>query len=224
MKERVTLTTKDNYTLAADFYPVEASETGIILLHMMPADKTSWTAFAEKLQTRGFHALAVDLRGHGESQDGPQGYERFSDAEHQDSYRDVEAAADFLHSRGIKKVNLAGASIGANLALWYLADNPEIRSAICLSPGLNYRGIETEPLTKRVGKEQGVYFVGSSEDERSSGISAALAAERLYELCTGGKALKIFDGAGHGTVMLERNQDFMDILVGWLEKRNRPTA
>lgn len=219
MKENIMLTTKDNHKIAADFYPVRESKTGVIFIHMMPANKESWTAFAASLQAKGMQSVAFDLRGHGRSQKGPAGYEQFSDAEHQASYHDIEAADYLLRSRGAEKIHLVGASIGANLALWYLVDHPEVSSATLLSAGLEYRGIETEPLASRVGKEQAVFFAGSREDERASGHSAAEAAEKLYALCTGKKEIKLFDGAGHGTIMLERNPDFMNALVEWIGKQ-----
>ncbi len=221
MKEKVTCITKDGVAIAADFYRVFGAHKGVILIHMMPNDRTSWIPFAKKLQQNGFQVLAFDLRGHGESQGGPLGYKNFSDAKHQASYYDIEAAEKFLRKKGVTRINCAGASIGANLALWYCSRHAEVVSAILLSAGIDYRGIKTEPCMQNIKEGQAIYFVGSLEDERSSGVSAAEVAKRLFALCRGKKELREFDGAGHGTTMLERNPDFMDVLAAWVVDQNR---
>lgn len=220
MAQTVQFTTEDNTTIVADFYPVSGSSLGIILVHMMPSDRKSWIPFAEKLKQAGFQVLAIDLRGHGDSQGGPSGYEKFSNKEHQDSYKDIAAADDFLRRKGATNINIAGASIGANLALWYLADHSYVRSAILLSAGFNYRGIETGNFIGQVRRSQGIYFVGSAEDEQS-GASASDVAVKLYSLCAcANKEVKEFNGAGHGTTMLDRNPEFMDTLVSWIKAQN----
>lgn len=218
MQERIELKTKDNFSIAGDYYaPSSASSRGLLLLHMMPAARSSWRALAGKMQTAGFHVLAIDLRGHGESQYGPNGYRDFSDVEHQASKFDVEAAAEFLKSKGAAQLFLGGASIGANLSLQHLAEHPEAGAAFLLSPGLDYRGVKTESFAKRLRSDQAVYFAASAEDMRSSGQSAADMAETLYGLCACRKELKKFDNAGHGTTIFEREPAFMDIIVSWLK-------
>ncbi len=220
MAQTVQFTTEDNTTIVADFYPVEGSSLGVILVHMMPSDRKSWIPFAEKLKQAGFQVLAIDLRGHGESQGGPSGYEKFSDTEHQNSYKDIAAADDFLRRKGATNINIAGASIGANLALWYLADHAYVRSAVLLSAGFDYQGIQTGTSIGRVRRLQGVYFVGSAEDEQS-GASASDVAVKLFSLCGCiNKEVKEFNGAGHGTTMLDRNPEFMDRLIHWIRAQN----
>lgn len=214
MNEKVTLKTSDEVNLAGDYYPSE-SERGVVLLHMMPSDRKSWITLAGKLQEAGFQSIAIDLRGHGESRGGPDGYRRFSDAEHQASSRDVAAAAEFLKSKGVKDLFLAGASIGANLALQYLAENPQSKAAILLSPGLNYRGVETLALSARISENQGVYLAASEEDTESLDAVKVLSEK----MGLGDKrVLKISRNAGHGTTLLERIPRFGDELVKWLER------
>ena len=214
MSERVTLKTEDGVTLAGDYYPA-SGERGVLLLHMMPVDRTSWVAFAQKLQEAGFQALAIDLRGHGESEGGPAGYKNFSDAEHQGSRADLAAGAAFLKEKGVKELHLGGASIGANLALEYLEAHPEALSAILLSPGLEYRGISIRGLVSRVSSGQGVYGV-ASEDDR---YSWETVQELFREITLGNlRKTKFFKDAGHGTTIFERQPEFMDELVEWLDK------
>ena len=66
MPQRIELKTKDGVSVIGDYYaPSQASVKGLLLLHMMPADRTSWNAFAGRMQAAGWHVLAIDLRGHG---------------------------------------------------------------------------------------------------------------------------------------------------------------
>lgn len=217
MAEKVKLLTSDGIEIIGDFYQTKnKNDTAIIMLHMMPTDRSSWKNFAMKLQKDGFQSLAIDLRGHGESinqNNKTLNYQKFSDAEHQDSILDIEAAAKFFLRKGLKlnQILLIGASIGANLALEFQAENPLIKGVILLSPGLNYRGIETEPLIKRFRENQAVFIVVSEEDTYS-----ADSARRLYELTQVKKELKILNNAGHGTTMLKKNETLNKELINWL--------
>ncbi len=215
MAEQIKITTKDGFIIAGDYYTASSTK-GIVLLHMMPATKESWSSLAEKLQRAGFNVLAIDLRGHGASDGGPNGYKIFSDAQHQSGINDVDAAVMFLKEKGITEIHLGGASIGANLALWYLAEHLEIKSAILLSAGLDYRGVKTEAYAKEAKSDQAIYFVADEDDERSFGGSAATMAQHLYDWTPAKKEIKILKGAGHGTDMLCAHPELESELVEWL--------
>lgn len=226
MVERVELKASDGVAIIGDYYQASGvSARGLLLLHMMPAVRASWKAFAEKAQSAGFHVLAVDLRGHGESQGGPSeaslakggpdGYRSFSDAEHQASQMDVEAGAEFLKGRGAASIYLGGASIGANLALQYLAEYPEAKAAFLLSPGLDYRGIKTEGLAAKLGKGQGVYYAASRNDGNSYDAVTKLVGLTPPDVS---KEMRIFDSAGHGTTIFEREPQFMNDILLWLNQ------
>lgn len=213
VKENTQLYASDGTALIADYYPAEGKK-GMMLLHMMPADRSSWVSFAKKAQARGYKTLALDLRGHGESENGPNGYVQFSDEEHQKSILDVEAGDLFLREKGTVEITVMGASIGANLALERLAQNPQMKSAVLLSAGLDYRGILTKPFVKKMVPEQAIYFVASRDDE-----NAADAASILFQLCASGKKqIKIFEQGGHGTTMLEAHPECMEEILQWLDE------
>lgn len=217
MPERVELKTSDNVAIVGDYYaPADSFTKGLLLLHMMPADRTSWRAFAERMREAGWQVLAIDLRGHGESQGGPEGYQGFSDEEHQASQFDVDAGAKFLESKGVTSLSLGGASIGANLVLQFLAGHPEAKAAFLLSPGLNYHGVATEPAARSLQLGQAVYYVASHDDKASTD-----AAVRLAEITPAGveKDIKLFETAGHGTTIFEREPGFVATVAGWLQGR-----
>src|SRR5688572_10634937 len=65
---RVTLRTDDGLTLAATWYePSSRPAPAVILVHMLHRSRREWEALAQRLAAEGIGALAVDLRGHGES-------------------------------------------------------------------------------------------------------------------------------------------------------------
>lgn len=212
MARRIELKTQDGVTIVGDYYP-STSQCGVILLHMMPADRKSWVSIAEKIAVAGFQALAIDLRGHGESEGGPDGYKKFNDQDHQNSVADVEAVSDYLLSQGVKEISLCGASIGANLALQHLVRHPEALSAVLLSPGLDYRGVRTDLFINQITNTQRLFLAASDEDEYSFASVRALAENVSPQASC---KTKFFHNAGHGTRMFENHPEFMDEVVSWL--------
>lgn len=217
--EKVSLKTSDGVEIVGDYY-TGSGDKGALLLHMMPANRESWWGFALKLQERGFHVLAIDLRGHGESAGGPEGYKNFTDEEHQASVRDVKSGVQFLKNKGVidEELIIIGASIGANLALWYALDHTEIKRIVLLSPGLNYKGIETEPLVKKLRSNQRVFFASSEDDVRSGGNNADMN-RTLHSLVPEGvdEKLIVYKAAGHGTDMFGKEKpDLESEILGWV--------
>ncbi|MDP3769471.1 MAG: alpha/beta fold hydrolase [Candidatus Sungbacteria bacterium] len=212
--ETMHVSTKDGLTIEGDYY-ASSGQSGALLLHMMPADRTSWNSFAVKLQEAGFHVLTIDLRGHGKSTGGPAGYRIFSDAEHQQSIFDIEAAVEFLHGKGVKKLHIGGASIGANLAVQYAAKHPEIISVMLLSPGLDYHGIHTDIWVDNLKSHQAMLLVASDDD-----VYSFTSVKTLFDRSTSlpKREIKLLSEAGHGTCVFEKNSAFIDELVTWLKK------
>lgn len=218
-KERVQFKTTDGVLIIGEYQSPEKPKAFALLLHMMPADRTSWYAFMDSLKENNFASLAIDLRGHGESLN--QGgnilnYHNFSNADHQASIKDVEAAVDWLiKEKSARKsdIFLTGASIGANLALQYQSQNSEIKAAILLSPGLDYRGVKTEPSALKIIATQAVFLVASEDDDYSLQTNRV-----LYNALQGQKEIKELKNAGHGTTMLEREPVLMDEVIEWLKQ------
>lgn len=217
MIERTKLKTKEGDEIIGDFYPaVTGADTGALMLHMMPSTRKSFASFAVKLQNKDIMGLCIDLRGHGESQFGPTGYQLFSDAEHQKSIFDVEAGVEFLKSKGAKKIYLVGASIGANLALQYLVQNIDsgVKAAVLLSPGITYHGIKIDDLAGKIHRTKAIYMAAANDDTYSFDT-----VTKLYELVPEGvkRESDLFDTGGHGTKLFDAHPEFMDKLVDWLK-------
>ena len=195
--KHVEFETSDGMNIAGDLY--KGGEKGIILLHMLSVTKLSWKDFAQELQEKGYSVLAIDLRGHGQSD---LDWKRFGDEDFNNMILDVGAAKDFL---GKEKNVVMGASIGANLAIKFVI---EVDGAVSLSPSFNYRGIQTKDDASNVNKP--VLIVVSDEDKQSVGDS-----RELSKLISGSK-LQVYSGKGHGTNMLDR--EAKDLILNWLDE------
>jgi len=213
--ERVTFTTSDNIAIVGDYWSGSLAR-GVLLLHMMPADRTSWRGLAPIIADKGFHVLAIDLRGHGESEGGPFGHKEFVDEDHQQSIMDVDASAAFFEERGVAHEGLAiiGASIGANLGLWYAAERHDISTIVLLSAGFNYKGIKAEEYMSQLGSGQRVLLASSEDDEGNAEMNKQLA--QRADGCASLKTI-IYQEAGHGTDMFGKEEpDLQTEIIAWL--------
>lgn len=209
--KKVSFATDDDVTIIGNYW--KGSGNAVLLLHMLPATKESWNEFAEKLNNEGFTVLAIDLRGHGEStNNGTLNYKTFTDAQHQASIKDVEAAVSYLKKQNAKNISIAGASIGANLALVYQSEHSEIKKTILLSAGQNYRGVMAEPAAEALQEDQKVFLVEGSSDSSSAGT-----ADVLSSALSGDREVMIYNTSAHGTNLFEEHPELMNELVEWLK-------
>lgn len=208
----VSLEPSDGITIKGSYYnESEENASGIILLHMLTRNRGDWHEFARELQVAGYGVLAIDMRGHGESD---LDYRKFSPgADFKNMVLDVAAAKDFLVKEGISsnKIVVIGGSIGSNVALNYAAEDKDIRGAVLLSPGLDYRGIRTEEAMAAYG-DRPVLIVASEGDTYCSETS-----QKLYSLATGEKRLKIYPADAHGTWIIH-SQNAGPMIIDWLEE------
>src|SRR5262249_41493669 len=63
----VPLTAADGMVLRATYYPAGRPGPGVILFHQSNRNRKSWAPVARALAAAGIHALALDLRGFGDS-------------------------------------------------------------------------------------------------------------------------------------------------------------
>lgn len=216
---KITYTTFDDVMIVGDWVTAQTSFGAAILLHMMPADRTSWAAFQQALAARGIDSLAIDLRGHGESIKGPGDrrldYKSFKIEEHQSSLNDVTEAFGWIRRRGIDptRVVACGASIGANLALQLLREEPQCAGAAMLSPGADYHGVKALEDVTSILYHQSLWACASEPDDRDSfDCAKALIDAAPVE----DKVFVPVKNAGHGTVILEKIPEVAKQLEDWV--------
>jgi len=211
--QRVSIRTDDGVTLAGTWYEAGSRPVpAVILVHMLHRSMRDWEVVASGLAAAGIGALAIDLRGHGESSGG------LADGEQPDYsalVRDLAAARRYLASRGDvqqTRVGIAGASMGANLAVLEAAGDASVASLALLSPSLDYRGLRIEAALRKYGGRPAL-LISSDED--------AYATRTVKDLQKAGGGIReklLLSQAGHGTVMLSRDSDLVRTLVDWFRR------
>ena len=211
----VSMRTDDGVTVAGTFY--EASRRpapAVILLHMLTRSREDWDAVGHRFADAGLHALAIDFRGHGGSSAGPPAAAGGPDLAR--LVLDVQAARAFLVARGDlvipSAIGIAGASVGANVAILAGAADPAVRSLALLSAGLDYRALRTDAALRKYAGRPALLLAGSNDP---------YALRSAKELAAGGggvRETRILDNAGHGTTMLKSDHDLGRVLVDWFQR------
>jgi dienelactone hydrolase len=198
---RVTFRAEDGTTLGGAYYESSRRPSpGIVLLHMLRRSHADWDAAASQLSDAGFAVIALDFR----NSDDVSAYAA-----------DVRAAKAFLRERPEvvgSMIGIAGASLGANLAVLDAADDPGVRSIALLSPGIDYKGLRTEAAMKKFGARPAL-LAGSTKDPY-----AARSIRHLTTIGPGLREVRLSDSIAHGTVLLSRDADMIPALVDWFKR------
>ena len=208
--DRVTFRTDDGIQIAATWYePPSRSAPAVILVPMLHRTRRDWDGVGARLASEGIGALAIDLRGHGDSagvatEGEPPDYSAM--------VADLSAARRFVASRVHGRVGIAGASLGANLAALEASGDPAIASLALLSPSLDYRGLRIEAAVRKYG-DRPALLVSSDDDPY-----ATRSVKDLQKAGGGTREGLLLSQAGHGTTMLGRNADLARVLVDWFRR------
>ncbi len=205
---KVLTSTTDGYTIAYSLYKNKTGSPSVILLHMLRRTRNDWDSVAKWLQSNGYTVIVPDLRGHGQS---AGSWEKFTPEEFNKMTLDVSAMKSVLENEGAnaKKLAIVGASIGANVALNYAANDQDVKTVVLLSPGMEYRGVSI--ANTRFNKP---FLVVASKDDEYSAQSAPVILQN-------NPAAKIlmYEDAGHGTNMFRKN-DLAPNILEWLQEHN----
>lgn len=206
--DRVTFRTDDAVQIAATWYePSSRSAPAVILVHMLHRTRRDWDGVGSRLASEGIGALAIDLRGHGDS----AGVASES-PDYAAMVGDLSAARRFVASRVHGRVGIAGASLGANLAALEASDDPAIASLALLSPSLDYRGLRIEAAVRKYGDRPALLVSGDDDPY------ATRSVKDLQKAGGGTREGLLLSQAGHGTTMLGRNADLARLLVDWFRR------
>lgn len=200
--------TSDGITIEADYYPVKVEpgkKTPVaILIHMYPADRSSWKSFVPALRKAGVAALAYDIRGKGGSVKPAgkklgEGYDKHEPSHFKDAWKDVQAARTWLRQQKnieVKRTILIGASIGCSIALDQAGRDSKIKGVVCLSPGEKYMGVDSIAHIKKCSTVPILLLSPEGEFE---------ACRKLVKASGGTAKARKYPGGRehHGTRMLE---------------------
>jgi len=176
-REPLTLNTSDNLKLVAELAtPVQNKAKAVLLtLHPLPTGGGFMDSHILRKAANRLPALAdlSVLRFNTRGTTSPQGTSEGSFGEGIDEKRDLEAALEFLRSRGLGPIWLVGWSFGTELAIKYGFDK-DVAGAILLSPPLHRSG-ETD-LVKWIGSGKKLIALIPEHDEY---LAPAAALERF---------------------------------------------
>jgi alpha/beta superfamily hydrolase len=179
-REPLTLVTSDNLKLVAELAtPVQSESKAVLLtLHPLPTHGGFMDSHILRKAANRLPALAdlAVLRFNTRGTASPQGTSEGSFGDGIDEKRDVEAALEFLKSRGLGPIWLVGWSFGTELAIKYGFDK-DIAGAILLSPPLRRSG--EQDLVKWVGSGKRLIALIPEHDEY---LAPAAALERFAVL------------------------------------------
>lgn len=213
----IDLKSPDGTALKASYFSPGRPGPGLVLLHACNRDRSSWDGLATAAAAKGFHVLALDYRGYGQSggtkSDDPQQQRWIADREWPG---DIDAAYAWLTSQpGMDKtrVGAAGASCGVNQAVQLARRHPEVRTVVLLSGGLDARSREFVrdsawmPIFGAASQGDG----GAVETLRWAMGWSRNPANTFVE----------YQAAGHGTDMFAVEKELPPRILAWLETHVR---
>lgn len=213
----LTWKTQDGFVQQGTLYiPKQQDPPALILVHAFGGKRSDWDLFAVRAAERGFVVLAYDIRGHGDSatQNGkPSRYNRFDSEDWSRAVADIALAKRQLLDQGAAPENLfiIGASIGANMAIEYADDDPEIQAVILLSPGVKYRNLDIEDTVKE--NRRLPMLLMAAEGDRYSADSI----EKMKVWSPAYTESRMYTGTSHGTNLLQRSERIFEDIFGWLK-------
>ncbi len=206
----VEITAADGAVLVGDYYAptidVEGDPIPVLLMHQHRSNRRSWSQLVPQLQAQGYAVYSVDLRGHGDT----GGSEDWVAAQ-----SDTQMWIDWILSQpdtADDAIYLIGASIGSNLALVGCGAHPACLTAVALSPGLDYFGVQTEPSLHELRSRSALLFAAQRDRESADSVRALTAAAE------GEIGVQFYMGAAHGTTLFtaERDGHVQALIIEWL--------
>jgi hypothetical protein len=206
----VTFATRDGVQISGVLHvPAKTPAPAVVVLNMLGRTHRDWDGAAAACVEAGIAVLAVDFRPVAIA--GPDSADGVSNP-YASLLLDAEAARAYLGARpevNPARIGMAGASLGANVAVLVAANDPSVRSLALLSVSLDYRGLKLEQALKKYASRPAL-LVASSEDPL-----ALRSARQAVTMGEGPRELRVLSGAGHGSVMLAREPDLAAALVDW---------
>ncbi len=208
--ERLDFQMQDGTRVQADYYTGTVNKS-VILLHPLRRDRHVWDESIPAFQAKGWHIMAVDLRGHGESEGD---HTQYSEADFAKLPIDILALVAWLkQNQGPLDVVVVGASISANAAISAAAQSTTVDGLVALSPALNYHGITTDYRVRNVRVP--VLYVTADDDEQSASAFPGLFSSTATR-ADDKEWIQYADG-GHGTDLLSTQPDLLQAIVDFVD-------
>lgn len=161
----------DGLTLRGDFYALlseavpKSGAPAVLLLHDLNGSRVDNMPLVKPLLQEGYHVLAIDVRGFGETGGKPDWEAAVNDAQIWLNWLKQQPG---VHPH---ELTIVGEGIGANLALIACGGDTSCATSVALSPGLvdcDKRDCQADIAT--IGKPAVDYFVTTSKNALTNGL------------------------------------------------------
>lgn len=236
--QKLSIKTKDGLLLSAWYIDEQLDDTTgiskgtVIMFHGHASSKSGIIEEAEAFRRMDYNVLMIDFRAHGESEGNTCtiGY---------NESKDVEAAYDFIKSKGEKNIVLWGVSLGAATIMKAINDGDVKPSKVILEMPfaslkeaaegrIRTMGLPQEPIATLLtfwgGTEQGFWAFSHRPDEYAKKITcpvllqwgtndqrvSANETNRIYEnLASSKKTLVKYGSCGHESLYKKESEKWL---------------
>ncbi len=204
--ERIELES-DGWVLVGDLVIPETTTQvpAVLLLHMMPTDRTSFTKLAGLLAERNIASLRIDLRGHGESINQGEHNEQIN----AEAWHDILAAINYLAEHEAinpERIGVLGASYSGEQAALAGREGAEVKSWVIMSSG----SFSEESIQYVAHSGAHWQFIAARDDG-----DVADLMRRAAESAPGLAAATIYPRGGHGTYLFRSDRELEKKIANW---------
>jgi pimeloyl-ACP methyl ester carboxylesterase len=198
---------EDELLLRGDFYALDFESPTVLLMHMLGSERRAWSPLIPVLLEAGYQVLAVDLRGHGET-DGTLDWTA--------AQSDVAVWLAWLREQPTVRdnaISLIGASVGSSLALVGCSNDEQCVTAILLSP-VDFQIIEEEAALDGL-QTRSMLLVTGRTDRLSYQQTLLLIEESRAEISS-----LFYPTGSHGTDLLGNSrisERLITSMIVWLD-------
>ncbi|MCE2439824.1 MAG: alpha/beta fold hydrolase [Candidatus Latescibacteria bacterium] len=217
--ETVSFKTPDGFSIFAAWF-TSNRQSGrrptVVLIHPYDQNLGIWIPFVPDLTDAGYHVLAYDVRGHGQSTFHNDVYSprsRFQIEDFNSMPLDVEGAIGWLKNRSdvdAARIGLVGAALGANVAYVSSGTNPDVKTSVVISLVTRLRQDVLLGASVSDFKPRSILFMASHGDGYTFTSSERLARGTLEPVRVSG-----YQGAANGLALLN-NPAARAELIQWL--------
>lgn len=222
--EAVQLRTQDGWELAVNYVPAQEGQRTVVLLHDIGKSRQAFSALTEKLEEKQFGYVALDLRGHGESNN-LGNYTSFAkegvDNDYNKMVRDVNAVIEYLKEKGVAEedIFLVGTGMGANIAAKAASLWPGVGGIALLTPVTNFRDVLPIPALRVY---TGPVFIAAAADDKKTFLEASVLRNVAFLNSGEGNVTfaTAYDKKGHELL----DSWVMPELLQWLQNPQKPVV
>ena len=198
-----------DHLLIGRYYPATVRRLAISALLLSSENETQsdWPSdLITQLQSSGYSALTVDLRGFGAT--GGQ-------VDWPKTPTDAQITLQYLHAQpNIDAGNsmVIGAGIGATIALSGCASDPNCQTAVLISPQLMAHNLSAQNALKVFGSKRALMIISAAQGTVVNDSTA------LDNAATGPHHLQFFSGSTDNLALLNVHPEAIKAILDWLAK------